>query len=417
MTSTPTRRTVLGGVAGTAALGSVPIATADGQDLRVSTRNLYVGVDLFLLGLAEDLDDVREIAGQLLADARRHPYEARMEALAAEVGATEPAVLGLQEAAWIRTRSPSEFDGDHDPGATDVLVDLLSEFQAALSARGLEYEVAASTTTSDIEVPAATDDGDVDVRITDRTAILVRKDVTVESSAADRFEATVPIPLGETDLELGRGYSTAEISAGGETATVATTHLESFDGTTRQSQAEELLGHLPADRPVILTGDINSGPGGQTATYDLLRTEFADAVETDRSDAPSHTCCYGSDLRSDVGALSRRIDVVLYRGALEPTAVELVGVDPDERIPVERGGETIQIWPSDHAGVVASFQFGAQTGAGGGTSGPDSERTSPQTSAGPDGGDRQSESQSGFGFVATLVGAVLAAIGRRRGSD
>ena len=45
----------------------------------------------------------------------------------------------------MRTREPSEFDGEHDPGASDVLVDLLASFRDALSARGLSYEVAAST--------------------------------------------------------------------------------------------------------------------------------------------------------------------------------------------------------------------------------------------------------------------------------
>lgn len=412
-TFTLTRRTVLGGVAGAAALGSVPLASADTHDLRVATRNLYVGVDLFRLGLAEDLDDVREIAGELLAEARDHPYEARMEALAAEVAETEPSVLGIQEAASIRTRSPSEFDGEHDPGATDVLVDLLAEFEEALAARGLEYEVAASTTTNDVEVPAAADGGDEDVRITDRTAVLVREDVTVEAAEAARFEAAVPIPLAGTTLELRRGYCVAELSAAGGTATVATAHLEAFDGSTRRRQAEELLEYLPTDQPVVLAGDINSGPGRESESYDLLRTQFDDAVETAGPESSSDTCCFASDLRSDTDALSSRIDVVLYRGALEPTVVELVGVDPEDRVPVERGGETIRIWPSDHAGVVTSFRFGTRTSGPTGTPAPSAGRTPSPTPTDPDGENRRPESQSGFGFVAALVGAVLAAMGRR----
>lgn len=420
--STPTRRAVLGGVAGAAATTRVPLATADSHDpdahdLRVMTRNLYVGVDLFRLAVAEDLDDVRRIAGALLAEARSHPYGARVDALAAEVAASEPAVLGVQEAALIRTREPSEFDGDHDPGASDVLVDLLAELEGALAARGLEYERVASTVTNDIEVPAATGDGDVDVRITDRTALLVRDDIAVEDARADRFEATVPIPLADTELRLRRGFCRVDLAVDADPATVATAHLEAFDGSARRRQAEELLGRLPGDRPVVLAGDINSGPDSGSGAYDALTESFVDAAAAVAPDAASATCCYDADLRDDAGALSSRVDVVLHRGRLRPTGIELVGVDPGERVVVEQGGETVRLWPSDHAGVVASFRLGTESATGAETPARTSPGTTSSTPTDPGPGNRQSEAQSGFGFLAALVGAVAAAMERRRRRD
>ena len=408
--STPTRRAVLGGVAGAAATTGVPLAAADVHDLRVMTRNLYVGVDLFRLAFAEDLDDVRRITGELLAAARSHPYEARMDALAGEVAATEPAVLGVQEAAMIRTREPSEFDGDHDPGASDVLVDILAAFEDALGARGLEYELAASTVTNDIEVPAATADGAADVRITDRTALFVRGDVAVEEARADRFEATVPIELEEAELQLERGFCRVDLSVDDETATVATTHLETFAEKVRKQQAEELLDYLPDDRPVVLAGDINSSPDGKSSAYDVLTGSFNDTVASAAPDVASPTCCYDADLRDDADGLSSRIDVILHSGPLQPTGVEHVGVDPEERFQVERDGETVRLWPSDHAGVVASFKLGVRPATGGQTPARTTARNdSASTDSDPG---YQPELQSGFGFLAAIVGTVLAAIRR-----
>ena len=394
-----TRRGVLGGVAGLAAV-STPASPDHG--LGVATRNLYVGVDLFRLAGASDLEDVRRVAGRLLADVRSHPYAARAEALAAEVEAAAPDVLGVQEAVLVRTREPSEFDGEHDPGASDVLVDLLELLLEALADRGLSYEVAASTVANDVEVPADAGDGDVDVRVTDRVAVLVREGVDVEDARADRFEAAFPVPIEGTDLAIRRGFCRVDLRVGGETVTAATTHLESVDPDVRQAQARELLDRLPSDRPVVLAGDVNSGPGGPTATYDLLRESFADPVESLRPEADLHTCCFDPGLRGE-GGLSRRVDVVLHRG-LRATGVERLGADPGSRATAEVDGETVRLWPSDHAGLVATFEVGA-----------------PAATATPSPTDRAStadaeppEPQDGMGLLAAAVGAALAVLARAR---
>jgi hypothetical protein len=127
-------------------------------------------------------------------------------------------------------------------------------------------------------------------------------------------------------------------------------------GDVRTRQAEELLSLLPADRPVILAGDFNSGPGTSTGAYDVLTASFEDAYAVRNPDGDGYTCCHASDLRNEQPSLSRRIDAVLYRGGVRPTTASRVGHEADDRLSVEVNGETERIWPSDHAGVVATFE-------------------------------------------------------------
>lgn len=414
-----TRRSLLGGTA-LAAVGAAPTAAADGRGLVVMTRNLYVGVDLFRLARAEDLDDLRTIAGELFEDARDHPYRARAAAIAAEIEATAPDAVGVQEAALVRTREPSEFDGEHDPGATDVAVDVLALLVSALDARGLDYRVAVETVTNDVEVPAELDGGDreIDVRLTDRTAILVREDVETGETRSERFDADLPVPLDSVEFSLRRGYSSVAVRLDDATVTVATTHLESFGRGVRREQAAELRDVLPTDRPVVLASDLNSGPDGRSGAYDTLRESFEDAHEAATTDAAAPTCCYDADLRGDDGALSQRVDVALYGGRLEAVDGERVGVDPDGRATAEVDGESVRLWPSDHAGVVASFELpdedpivmASEPPDGTPTPTPTPTPTSRSTST----PDEAPDEQSGMGLLAGAGATVAAVVARAR---
>jgi len=401
-----TRRRFLGSAAvtGSALLVPTTASAADGPEFGVVTRNLYVGVDLFRLLEARSLEDVRTIAGELFAEVETHPYEARAAAIAEEIAATAPAVVGLQEAVLIRTRSPSQFDGDHDPGATEVVVDLLAVLQSALADRGLPYEVATRAVTSDVEVPAKTDDGDADVRITDRVVLLVRTDVDVADAENGVFDASFEVPLDDAEVTIRCGYCRLDARIDGESVTAATAHLESIDAEVRHSQAVELAETLPSDRPVVYAGDSNSRPG--QAAYDRLTEGFEDAHAALRPDGPGETCCQDADLRNGESALSVRIDHVLYRGALVPTGVERIGADPDDRIAVEHDGETVRMWPSDHVGIAASFDLPAS----------ETPTAMPTPTASPGNGSRETattvESQRGMGVLAALVGTAVGVLSR-----
>ena len=143
------------------------------------------------------------------------------------------------------------------------------------------------------------------------------------------------------------------------------THLDGdclpFTSAIQQAQAAEILaGPADTDLPVVLAGDLNSPADGTGVTYDsLLATGFSDAW-TDAGSGPGLTCCQADDVLNAVSALDRRIDVVLFRagtpprGILSPmtaTAAEVVGDVPGDRTPSG-------LWPSDHAGVVATLRLG-----------------------------------------------------------
>lgn len=423
------RRRLLQGAAGVGLAGAaLPSVAAQGDpELSVMTRNLYVGVDLSRLFGVEDLKELRAVAGDIRDDIRAHPYEARANALAAEIEATDPGVVCVQEAALVRTRDPSQFDGDHDPGAEDVRVDLLELLSARLEASGLEYAVADSLVTNDIEVPADTDDGTVDLRLTNRIAVLVREDVDVSETRSDRFDSGVPIPLERVDLTIRRGYAAADVAIEGRPVTVASTHLESFVAAIRDTQAEELRAALPDDRPVVVAGDLNVGPETSPDTYDRLREDFDDAYATLRPASDGPTCCHDDDLRNETPNLTRRVDAVLHRGGTQASAVDRVGASPADRVEAELGDESVRVWPSDHAGVVAALTVPPAPvdpthDSPTSTSPPSPSATAPPTessgtSAGTPGGD--AEPQGGFGLATAVlagVGAVLAAL-RRRGGD
>ena len=409
------RRRLLRAAAGLAGASAATPAAASEPELSVMTRNLYLGVDLFRLFGAEDREELRAVAGELLAGVRAHPYAARADAIAAEVARTAPDVVCLQEAALVRTRAPSRFDGDHDPGATDVLVDLLDLLSAQLAARDLGYTVASALVTNDVEMPAETDEGPVDLRLTDRVAVLVRDEAAVTATRGGRFAAGVPVPLETVELTIRRGFAGVDLTVGGRPVVVASTHLESLADGVRAAQAGALADRLPDDRPVVVGGDLNSGPDHSPGAYERLRESFEDAHSARRPDAAGHTCCHDTDLRNATPSLSRRVDALLYRGTGPPTAVTQVGADAGARVRAEVDGDSVRVWPSDHAGVVASLPVPATaTGTPTATATPTTTPTAPATP------DNTPESQPGMGLVATAVAgaiALLSTLRRRRGGD
>jgi len=236
-----------------------------------------------------------------------------------------PDVVGVQEAAHLRVQAESDFSEDPTPNASTTVVDLLDLLASALDDRGLSYDVATETVTTDIEVPAADDGGTTDVRLTDRTALLVRSDLETTGTRSVTFDSALRYRLQGATVAIERGFSQVDVSLDGADVAVANAHLESADGDTRADQAAELRDELPTDRPVVLAGDLNSGPDGPTAAYDLLTESFADPASDGESDDVAPTCCQASDLRNETSELTRRVDHLLSRGDVELTGVERVG--------------------------------------------------------------------------------------------
>jgi endonuclease/exonuclease/phosphatase family metal-dependent hydrolase len=401
-----TRRALLGstvavaaglvGASGTAAASQSPAAT-------VVSQNAYLGFDVVELLRAESLAEVRTITGGFLEDIEPELYAARADAIAESAATADADVVALQEAVLLR-RGQSGADGSE---SGDMVVDLLDGIRTALAERGLDYTVAAESVANDIELPAETDDGPATLRITDRDVVLVRSDLDTADPVAGTYDAALELPIPESDrtLPITRGYSAVTVTVGGIDVWVVSTHLESASPRYRHRQAGDLLDALPETGPVVVCGDLNSAPG--EAAYDRLTRSLTDPHAELRPDATGATCCQAKDLQNDESLLDRRIDAMLYRGGVRPTAIRRVGHRPDDRISVEVDGETVRVWPSDHAGVVGSFELSATASS---TVTPSRAQSSPATVSDsatttlPPDSNATGASGPGFGARSALVG-------------
>lgn len=142
-------------------------------------------------------------------------------------------------------------------------VELLALLSSKLDERGLAYEVAAETTTTDLEAPADVDGESVDVRLTDRTAVLVRDGVETSDARTGTFEAAFTPSLSGIPVPITRGYCVVDAVVGDAEVTVATTHLEAASADPRRRQAEELLEVLPDGRPVCSRATSTAAPAGR----------------------------------------------------------------------------------------------------------------------------------------------------------
>jgi endonuclease/exonuclease/phosphatase family metal-dependent hydrolase len=399
MDDSVSRRHVLAGVAGTAALGTgvVGHAGARGASVTVATRNCYLGANLFrlLAAAAEGPAAIRETAGDLLATVDTSHVAARLDAVAAELVRTEPALVGVQEAALIRT-------GPADGEATDVRYDFRETLLDRLAARDRPYRVVEATAGADLQVPATVDGETRTVRLTDRDLLLAHESVPTESATAATFDASLSLSRDDRSISVERGYAVCEATVGGDSLTFCTTHLESASAETRASQATELR-DLLADRPdpAVLVGDLNSGPGASTAAYDRLTAPFDDAA-----DGVGDTCCHAADLRNPDPSLDSRVDHVLVRGDLRAGDVTRIGAARSARIAAE--GD--RLWPSDHAGVVATLRPGTTTA----TPTPTRTATATESSATPT---PTAGAAPGFGVAAAAAAALGLGLAARGDDD
>ncbi|AZH24588.1 endonuclease/exonuclease/phosphatase family protein [Haloplanus aerogenes] len=421
-----TRRDVLAGGAGIGAgvvgLGTPLVGDARAQEsttpVTVATRNCYLGANLFrlLVAATEGSEAVQTAVSDLLRSVDRSHVPARLDAIAAEIGRTEPDLVGLQEAALIRTGEPTS---GTTPTATEVRHDFRETLLTALDDRDLPYRVVDAVETTDFQLPATVDGERKAVRLTDRDLLLAHEDVTIGEVTAGRFDAAVSLSEDGRAISVERGYQIADATVGDTRLTFCNTHLESASTETRLQQAVELEGLLAERRdPIALVGDLNSGPGGSLGAYDRLLETFRDAA-----DGVGHTCCHAAGLRNDEVSLSARIDHILVQGAIGATDVTRVGADPANRISVD--GD--RLWPSDHAGVVATLVPGQESTATPTATGTETDTPAPTPTGTPSPPPTTSSSGysvrvddnttvevPGFGAATAAVSVLAAALAARR---
>ncbi len=323
----------------------------------VMSRNVYHGVDAEISALPTAsgfFDLLGKVKAVYLGYLARN-FPERAAALAAEVDATRPELIGLQEAILVRTDFP--MDGPTTP-ATTVALDFVQVFLDALAARGLHYVVVVQSIGLDVELPSLLG---FDVRHTDREVILARADLNtsdlkLSNAQAGNFATNCTIPtaiLGP--ITIRRGWVAVDAKIRGQSLRFISTHLDGdclpFTSLIQQAQAAEVLsGPAATDLPVVLVGDLNSPGDGSGVTYNnVIAAGFGDAAVNAGLGAVA-TCCQADDILNPVSILDRRIDFVLFRGGFTVLSAEILGEIPADRTPSG-------LWPSDHAGVAARLRL------------------------------------------------------------
>lgn len=335
---------------------------AEAKKLTVLTRNLYVGGDLFLPFVSPDpLLAVSTVWGDILAS----DVPGRMRAVADEIATARPDLVGLQEA-FRFVVTPL---GASAPVLLDL--DFLALLQGALDSPGrwdgdldgddddvpgqARYRLAATQPHTVLSVPIPAQG--IQITMTDRDAILVGPGVHVLATSGGDFAAEFDTTLaGVVPVRLKRGWVQADVRRRDAALSFVNVHLETKSfGPLQSLQAQELLALLPAQGPLVVSGDFNSSPEdppvfvGTTAVptpYQLLTSVLSDTWAA-VGDGPGLTCCFPGDLRPP-GDLVERVDLVLFRGGVTARAASRVGTEPLAAL----GGR----WPSDHAGVVARLR-------------------------------------------------------------
>jgi endonuclease/exonuclease/phosphatase family metal-dependent hydrolase len=334
---------------------SVPFA--GNRVVTVLTQNVYNGVDteLSAVGTAADFPDLLQKVAAVYEAYFARNFPERAAAIAAEVDATRPELIGLQEAVLVRTQSPP--DGPATP-ATTVVLDYVQILLDALTARGLHYEVVVQSNNFDAELPSALG---FDVRHTDREVILARadletSDLKLSNAQAGDFAINCTLPTPVTGpITFRRGWVAVDVKIRGKSLRLISTHLDRaclpFTTAIQQAQAAELLSGPAATKlPVALVGDFNSPGDGSGPTYNnVIAAGFTDAaVNAGLGNVP--TCCQADHLLNADSTLDQRIDFVLFRGAFSVRSAETVGDGQADRTPSG-------LWPSDHAGVAATLEL------------------------------------------------------------
>lgn len=324
-------------------------------EVTLMTRNIYLGANIFALSQAKSRQEVPAVAGQLYATVQQTNFPERAEALAKEIADKNPALVGLQEVSLYRTQHPSDFFSN---GAVNALVDsydFINILQQKLKDKGLDYRIAARVKNGDSELPAqlSSDPNDLtDIRLTDYDVILARGDVETSEQVEQNYVHSAQVGVGGSSVTFTRGFTKVAANVSGAKFTFVNSHLEGIM-PANEEQAHELVDILAGlPRPLVLVGDLNTGPGSSTPAYGIISDAGYTDAWTVAGSGPGFSCCVNDKVNTtDTSLFDERIDLMFYAGdGLQPIAAEVVGDELADRTPSG-------LWPSDHAGTVITFRI------------------------------------------------------------
>jgi hypothetical protein len=353
-------------------LGAGPVYADENRDrsVTVMTQNLYQGTEFRnFQALAGTTPTLEQALAATTADYGTYiatRFKDRARQIAAEIAQNRPALIGLQE---VATWHAGAFVGAH-PFAlpAPVTEDFTQELLAALAAEGMQYAVASRHDNNfTLAFPIFTGQGLLAVGMVESGVILARSDLPpgrlkLSNPQSGTFNARIPLIPNPLDPDPPHGFQftnswqSIDATMGGKAFRFITTHLDALapGGAVSGPQAQELLaGPANTSLPVLVTGDMNSGPAVAPAAYNALSAGgLSDTWTAAGLGAPPLTCCHlaPNDLSSDPNApFTEDPDHVFTRGSFSVLDEHLVGNTPQSQAPEPF------IWPSDHAGIVATL--------------------------------------------------------------
>jgi len=364
------RRAITGVAAAVAlsiAIGAPGAAAASKpQPVTVMTYNIFQGSELSHSLAAKTLAQLGPAVAADYENVIRSNIPARAQALAAEIKANDPALVGLQEAVLWRTapagKSPVAIPGT----ATHVSYDFVKLLVRALAALGAHYHAVAITNNLDIQATADFADGkQMDVRYTDRVAILARSGVTISNPQDHNYQVHDTVNVLGAPVPVPDGWASVDVKLGGRRFRFITTHLDGINdsqsNTIRAAEASEILsGPAKTTLPVIFTCDCNATASTPTHA-ELVAAGFRDTWAKAHPHLAGLTCCHRSspsDPETDVAdppphqGIVERIDYIWSRSPFAILAINQLGLNPNDRTHTRP-----RLWPSDHLGLVAQFSL------------------------------------------------------------
>ena len=353
------------------------VAADNGRPVKVMTRNLYLGGNIF--GPATAVGSLTGFPALLAFGNANHAlfnvvgqtnFPERAKLLAAEIDQNEPDLIGLQEVALWRT-GPIQIP-PAAPNATTVYQDFLQILMDEIAATGENYRVVNVTREADVEGPAFPGmniPAGQDVRLTMRDVILrrVEGNIKVLDEGTGNYgghpDSQFSLSVAGLPFTFTRGYGWADVVVKKRRFRFINTHLESAFSDNAYQQATELLaGPADTNQPVVIVCDCNSDPLNHTtkptdvvdhaAPYELITQSFADEWLLVRPASEGWTSGFNEFVNdADTSGIDHRIDMVFGRRA-DGSAI------PADRATVV--GNTVRTadgrWPSDHLGVVVRLK-------------------------------------------------------------
>jgi endonuclease/exonuclease/phosphatase family metal-dependent hydrolase len=314
----------------------------------VMTINIYQGTELEHVLAATDPPSLVAAVTVDYANVQATNFALRAQALAGEIAAAKPTLVGLQEVATWTVNGTVSYD-------------FLQILLNALAARGQHYATVITRENWSATAPGVVDGTVKQVGLTEGTALLASTDLPTDelkwsNPQSHDFTTRTVFPFLGQPFDLGGGWLSVDAKVRGKSFRFVTAHMDPISPLARATQATQILAEAGADGlPLVIAGDTNSDPTS-TAYHEFIDSGLTDTWATLHPANPGLTCCHiktgqpDADAISDPNApLTERVDYVLTGPGITPLSETLFNTTPSEMF----GG----LWPTDHAAIAATLDL------------------------------------------------------------